>query len=597
MRHLSICFSAIGRALLAAISVAVLTACGGGGGDSSGAVPVAPVVQSPSVAPATEPSRSASASIGARGGSVTTTASNGVTYTLIVPADALVNSVTISLTPIANMGTAPLASGLIAAVQMEPSGLAFQSPALLRIGTVPTIAADKRLVGFSTANDGGDFRVNVPATNTGTTELSISHFSNAGLSAGTPAEIAQLPAPPPRAQPSPSEFEDLIFFRAMVLFDSASNMAPDFQRWFSAHVLPKLQAAQNSTDLALAQDAKSALDIWLNARARLTVLGGGSLAGGGGTLDFTAPLAAQDALARPLAASIYVRLIDAKVQQCQRPEPPDAKLLTLVAVAELQREAKFYAINRTEFGLDLAATLRKVNDCARVVLDPITLPNTLTVGTDRSLDARAQVVFVGNPNPQPAPFVFTVTPTNATASNGTGFSSSDGRFTTVFRPTTATSVSMTVKACLAAVLFDTLQATEFCTQVEVAQPVSSLVGVFDGSSEVLSRIPCIDPRGNVIPPSVEPIVINIAEGGGFGLANPRVGASWTGQFNFSDSRFVRGELRNAGNQSGALFGELFAVFEGTVDPNSGGIFVTIAIRTLVSGAQCEVEFIGTRRGG
>ena len=85
-------------------------------------------------------------------------------------------------------------------------------------------------------------------------------------------------------------------------------------------------------------------------------------------------------------------------------------------------------------GLDRASFLVQVNRCLRVVLDPITLPSPLNIGTSKSLDARAQAVFSGTPNPQSVPFNFTVTATRAGVQNPEGFSDADGRYTTVFTP-------------------------------------------------------------------------------------------------------------------------------------------------------------------
>ncbi len=129
----------------------------------------------------------------------------------------------------------------------------------------------------------------------------------------------------------------------------------------------------------------------------------------------------------------------------------------------------------------------------------------------------------------------------------------------------------------------------------VGSPSLGLVGVFDGSIEILSRIPCRDSRGNVIPPSIlGPLTLNIVEGGGFGLVNGVTGATWNGQMFFFPNGFFNGNLSSVGNPSGALFGELFSVWEGTFRIPDGNS-LTITIRTLVSGAQCEAEFIAVRR--
>ena len=161
----------------------------------------------PTGKPVTEATNTKSSSIGIGGGKVTTTASNGLTYTLIILPDALLETKNISLTPISSMGNAPLASGVTAAVQMEPSGLQFIRAATLRVGTVPSVAAGKKLIGFNTANDGTKFALNLPIVKNGATELSIYHFSDSGLGTATPAEIAAVPALEPLADLTETEFE------------------------------------------------------------------------------------------------------------------------------------------------------------------------------------------------------------------------------------------------------------------------------------------------------------------------------------------------------------------------------------------------------
>jgi hypothetical protein len=143
--------------------------------------------------PIIEPTNAKSASVGTLGGRVTTSASNGMTYTLIVPPNALNETVNIRLTPISSLGNSSPADGLAGAVQMEPSGLQFKRAAILRIGIAPAVASGKKLFGFETANDGTQFALNLPNIKNGNTELSIYQFGNSGLGTATLPQIAALP--------------------------------------------------------------------------------------------------------------------------------------------------------------------------------------------------------------------------------------------------------------------------------------------------------------------------------------------------------------------------------------------------------------------
>ena len=89
-----------------------------------------------------------------------------------------------------------------------------------------------------------------------------------------------------------------------------------------------------------------------------------------------------------------------------------------------------------------------MNNCLQPVLDPATLPSPLNPGQPVSLDTRAQVVFNGRPDPVGAGFEFTITATDATVATPVGLSHGEGRYTTVFTPST-TAPTFNVRACLA----------------------------------------------------------------------------------------------------------------------------------------------------
>jgi len=87
--------------LLAAASLA-LAACGGGGD------PVPPVAPA---AVQTDGTRTARATIGSAGGSLSVTTADGRRFTLTVPPGALSAATEITATPVVSMGVAPLAAG------------------------------------------------------------------------------------------------------------------------------------------------------------------------------------------------------------------------------------------------------------------------------------------------------------------------------------------------------------------------------------------------------------------------------------------------------------------------------------------------------
>lgn len=422
----------------------------------------------PTGKPVIEANNVKTAAIGISGGKVSSTASNGVTYTLIIPPDALTQIVNISLTPISSMGNAPLASGVVGAVQMEPSGLQFKRAATLRIGVIPTIASGKKLIGFNTANDGSKFVLNLPNIKNGTTELSIYHFSNSGLGTATPNEISQIPALEPLADLTEAEFKAQVDTAALK-GTSNTEIADILKTWFTQIVKPLLDAAKDSTNFDVNNKAEFGFERWFDAREGIKNANVGGV-------DLTSLLIDEDTFARPIVAKHVLALMNDLIAKCQSDTTPDLKMDKLRRANALQLEAKQYDFDTASFGLEKSAFLSKVNACARVVLDPIKLPE-IVLGSDKSVDARAQIVFAGDPNPHGAPFEFAVTPTNATLKTPKGFSDADGNFTAVFTPT-STDVSLLVTACLVFEL-DAPIGSDICVS-QTAKPVVK-DGIFRGT--------------------------------------------------------------------------------------------------------------------
>ncbi len=439
----------------------------------------------PTGAPVTEATNAKSASIGRTGGKVTATASNGVIYSLIVPPEALKETVSITLTPISSMGNAPLSAGVTAAVQMEPSGLSFKRSATLRIGSSSSVAVGKRLFGFSSANDGTKFRFNSPTVQAGLMVLSINHFSDAGVGNATEAEIAQLPALEPLAIRTANDFND-------VINDNATRQATDqeiaalFEAWFNEIVKPLLLDAQNSSDLSKIIDADLAFEKWFDARVNVA-------AASEGKINIEPFLTDEDAIARPIVAKLLLFELNQRIESCKTEPIIADKLTTLYLVGLLQNLALKFQMDTAAFKLDASSISSKINDCARVVIDPIKPFTQVVVGTDKSLDARAQVVFAGTPDPQGAGFEFKVSSSGATVKQATGFSSSDGRYTTVFTPTNKVLV-LSIQACL--VLPTDTEASSLCATQQVRSVVSD--GIFRGAvtieyhSTVTGTAPAVD---------------------------------------------------------------------------------------------------------
>src|SRR5262245_9778627 len=108
------------------------------------------------------------------GGTLTATAADGTSYALEVPAGALPDDETITLTPLAAVGGIPVGKRILAGVHAEPSGLQFVMPATLTI-TLPRAPAE-RLVGFVYDGEGTDFGGTLAITDGPSARLRVTHF-------------------------------------------------------------------------------------------------------------------------------------------------------------------------------------------------------------------------------------------------------------------------------------------------------------------------------------------------------------------------------------------------------------------------------------
>ncbi len=138
------------------------------------------------------------ATIGAAGGSVSTTSDAGVTYTLHVPAGALPGDVEIAITPVTAISNLPFEGRLEGAVRLGPSGLQLFMPAVLTIAKAPSTSGTEQLVGFAYEGDADSFEPAAAIDAATEIRIPITHFSGAGAASGAPQEwLSQLCASAP----------------------------------------------------------------------------------------------------------------------------------------------------------------------------------------------------------------------------------------------------------------------------------------------------------------------------------------------------------------------------------------------------------------
>ncbi len=126
-------------------------------GETSLKVPA--VTASPLTVTLTPEASPVTQTIGLAGGSITATGANGVSYTLSIPADALLGNKEITLTPISQVGNLPLSGGLLSAVKIEPEGLEFYGYATLTTTLKQAAPTNTSIIGFKSSNTGSEFHL------------------------------------------------------------------------------------------------------------------------------------------------------------------------------------------------------------------------------------------------------------------------------------------------------------------------------------------------------------------------------------------------------------------------------------------------------
>ncbi len=258
---------------------------------------------------------SVSVEIDAAGGSLTTTDSNGVTYTLMIPEGALFGSEQITMTPIA-LTESPFEDATAFAVSLEPDGLVFFEPATLEISG-PTFNESTSLA-FSSDHSGDDFGAQL-AVMGDTATVRVTHFSLGGLVEAQEAEIESIfDEYAPRSREG-RHLQDIAAINRLVedLDARGATLGSILESWFG----------ELRVDASTANDAttvESLLGEFINARSYLDLLR--TLDGGSAIGMSTDQAMVETALALEEAAA---RLFDQENLRCIQDRDPDAMFAML----------------------------------------------------------------------------------------------------------------------------------------------------------------------------------------------------------------------------------------------------------------------------
>ncbi len=229
---------------------------------STGTV-TAPSANPLSVTPILDAGRAVSSAVTTTGGTITATAADGSVMTLVIPAGALVSTVTITVTPVSSIGGLPMDGGLVAGVEMEPSGLAFYKPVSLTIQPAASVPVANQVT-FGYHESGAEFHLEPPVISGSAITLKLLRFCGEGVANGTPANVAA------QLLQVPTSSDDFIA-QSLYQLVSAERQAqlnsqpgdPDFaskfqalmDEWENLEVMPRILNASSSC--AAAREALS----------------------------------------------------------------------------------------------------------------------------------------------------------------------------------------------------------------------------------------------------------------------------------------------------------------------------------------------------
>jgi hypothetical protein len=132
-----------------------------------------------SITPILETASAVSVNLDDAGGSITATGSNGIKYTLRVPAESLPSPITITLTPVADIPDLIFSDGMLAAAHFAPDGLELYPAATLEIELPPGIDT-AGIVAFDYEGNGENLSFTLASRSGDIIRIPVSHFSGAG---------------------------------------------------------------------------------------------------------------------------------------------------------------------------------------------------------------------------------------------------------------------------------------------------------------------------------------------------------------------------------------------------------------------------------
>lgn len=242
-----------------------LTGCSGGSSGATSGGPPAPAQNSLGLTNVDiDDSRSSRATVGTAGGTLTTAAADGTTYTLTIPANVLLEDTEIGMYPIVGLDEVGGSSYLVG-VHLTPEGLSFDTPAALTIRLRGGRQA-VLLAGISYAGDGAGLHRYPVTAGDGTLIFHIPHFSGFAGAQILPETIGSQTSAEGSALDTIAgalfELALLTAPSADVLEVTAQEVAEAIRTWYTGSVRPRLASIPLLADPLDAQAALNEYSTW-----------------------------------------------------------------------------------------------------------------------------------------------------------------------------------------------------------------------------------------------------------------------------------------------------------------------------------------------
>jgi hypothetical protein len=411
------------------VSVALALAAGCGGDGGTGPEPGNGVTL--------DAAQAVTARIGAAGGQLRTTDSHGRIYLLDIPAQALQDSVDISLTPVARYEM-PSGATLVAAAQFAPEGLQLAVPGRLAIvvpGGAPTVA------GFGYSGQGEDLHLDLLGRHGDTLFIPVRHFSGSGGATVTDVDLLTPSLPSGAAVQAYIDVATLSQQGAAAGAYDVQAIADALIAWATNVVTPALQSA--STDQQLL-DAMARFNDWI------MVITCGASGCEGGSLHLWPDPVWIDVVSLTLGTYDQLRLdaaravkagIDRLNARCIANHDIQAAANTIF----WEKLAVLQGLDYPAMGLDFASF--DSHFCLAATIQAVTLPTTLTAGAPAELQVKAGISFGGGAPEYEYPLLVTVSVSNAAPAEVSGYTT-DGIYRATLTPTGESPLFLGIRAAV-----------------------------------------------------------------------------------------------------------------------------------------------------